>query len=1296
LDCTSLSDETTCREHSASCCWDSNSNVCHGGISDSSVWGNNSTNIGMCPYYGCDNIDNTICASSSPITISIGNYANISKCQEGCAKNCSQYDNFTNCSLGDGCCWKTSVAPEEGAVYSNSGRCVGGDPYISGDYQGLCTAFECSSSNTCINTPFGRLEECSTEICQQKSPEPGVSCKTTTTCDTSRCSSPFNCLSIFSDIDRCGFCCCDPNAEVDVCSSINSKLSCYANKGNCTGNNRGLCCGCSADKDCGDVNSTGCGSDSCCYSRLEIKSILPTDKYDKVCRNTAIEIDFDQRIKIDSLDGNILLLEESNTNDCTSGTYELSYINEIENNKKIWLQIKNRVIKSFNFVAKIFNNQVIAAPSNSKKYCSVLGRLDVEQKVDKTSVVYFYPNELLKPDTKYYIIVKGDEKLDSSMGVKSFRNIGMNGRGYKSEITGFYLESSVDSGIKFNNIYYQNSNIFEFKTLGVNSTGSGICAINYINVNPYSYLFQSIDNDINENDTNSNDDSFNSAVDKDVVFFAKAYSEDGQVLATSTQYNWSWQWTISNGQILEFNNNIIGWSGDNNKRMVQVKNGITTGEADIRATINLSESSFINIGDGLYGEAKAVVLICKNPWPAIKDDGTWEAWNDQSSANYGPYNYKLFYCRDTGEEGESDDLPAFSNNSIINRGSSLIKICNNNPSKTCNNNNDCNGGLCLSNFLKETYFFREASINNSTNIFNVNYYKSSGGNLSGSLAQIVEYGNDGTIITAIPNVGYNFVGWSDGSMANPRTDYNITGNISATAMFAIKTFTLNYLESQGGKIQGNLSQTVTYNSSGTTVTAIPTITDYYFVEWSDGSTANPRTDINVTNNIKVTAKFAKVNIYTLKYQAGNGGTLKKVNEASSDYYSQEVIETQNGDSITAVPDTGYRFSKWSDGSTANPRTDVNVAKNINVTAEFVIQTFSLKYLSNGSGYISGNINQIINYGGSGTAVMANPNTGYRFKDWNDGRTTALRTDTNIVNDIGYTANFVPLSYTLTYLADSNGGISGSSTQVVNYNSNGLQVVAVPDSGYKFKVWSDGEANPVRRDLNVSNNKSFTAFFDVDLSYTFACGDAIMYGGQKYKTVKIGAQCWFAENLNIGNMINASNNQKNNSVIEKFCYNNDSSYCNTYGGLYQIDEAMFYTRTSEIQGICPAGWHIPSVQNYNTLVSYLQSNSQYWCNSTASKNAKSVASRNGWSNSTLSCDVGNNQSINNSSGFNALSNSIRVANSNTFNSFGQHATLWTSDYYNLNALAFRIEYNRNYINYSIFQIEVGSAIRCVQN
>ena len=95
--------------------------------------------------------------------------------------------------------------------------------------------------------------------------------------------------------------------------------------------------------------------------------------------------------------------------------------------------------------------------------------------------------------------------------------------------------------------------------------------------------------------------------------------------------------------------------------------------------------------------------------------------------------------------------------------------------------------------------------------------------------------------------------------------------------------------------------------------------------------------------------------------------------------------------------------------------------------------------------------------------------------------------------------------------------------------------------------------------------------------SFTCGDVFIdpRDEQTYNTVKIDEQCWMAENLNIGEIIGGSENMTDNGVIEKYCYDDNPTYCETYGGLYQWNEMMQYVTDTAVQGICPEGWHLPT-------------------------------------------------------------------------------------------------------------------------
>lgn len=142
----------------------------------------------------------------------------------------------------------------------------------------------------------------------------------------------------------------------------------------------------------------------------------------------------------------------------------------------------------------------------------------------------------------------------------------------------------------------------------------------------------------------------------------------------------------------------------------------------------------------------------------------------------------------------------------------------------------------------------------------------------------------------------------------------------------------------------------------------------------------------------------RVSSFTLTYEAGPHGSI-------SGTCPQTVNQGEDGAPVEAVPEGGYHFVQWSDGVTANPRTDVNVTEDIMVTAEYAINQYTLTYNAGANGTITGISPQTVNYGSNGTAVEAVSNTGYRFVQWNDGLTANPRTDTNVVADILVSADF---------------------------------------------------------------------------------------------------------------------------------------------------------------------------------------------------------------------------------------------------------------------------------------------------
>src|SRR5204862_4194253 len=86
--------------------------------------------------------------------------------------------------------------------------------------------------------------------------------------------------------------------------------------------------------------------------------------------------------------------------------------------------------------------------------------------------------------------------------------------------------------------------------------------------------------------------------------------------------------------------------------------------------------------------------------------------------------------------------------------------------------------------------------------YTLTYSAGANGSVSGTTPQTVNYGGNGSAVTAVPSTGYHFVSWSDASTANPRKDLNVTGDITVTASFATNTHTLTYTAGANGSISG--------------------------------------------------------------------------------------------------------------------------------------------------------------------------------------------------------------------------------------------------------------------------------------------------------------------------------------------------------------------------------------------------------------------------------------------------------------------------------------------------------------
>ncbi len=183
---------------------------------------------------------------------------------------------------------------------------------------------------------------------------------------------------------------------------------------------------------------------------------------------------------------------------------------------------------------------------------------------------------------------------------------------------------------------------------------------------------------------------------------------------------------------------------------------------------------------------------------------------------------------------------------------------------------------------------------------------------------------------------------------------------------------------------------------------------------------------------------------------------------------------------------------------------------------------------------------------------------------------------------------------------------------------------------------------------------------------YADGTATDQDGNTFEYIKYGDQYWSIENAEVvtyrdGTPIPQVTDATEwaNLTTGAWCYyDNDPSKGKLYNwyavaGIHDNDE------NTPNKEFAPVGWDVPNDAEWTTLENYLIANGyNYDSTTTGNKIAKAVASSTGWDSSPIGGVPGNNQSLNNSSGFNALPEGFRN-NDGLFRDEANDAIFWSS-------------------------------------
>jgi len=168
---------------------------------------------------------------------------------------------------------------------------------------------------------------------------------------------------------------------------------------------------------------------------------------------------------------------------------------------------------------------------------------------------------------------------------------------------------------------------------------------------------------------------------------------------------------------------------------------------------------------------------------------------------------------------------------------------------------------------------------------------------------------------------------------------------------------------------------------------------------------------------------------------------------------------------------------------------------------------------------------------------------------------------------------------------------GTSTAVISGDQWGILWHNAPNwDDPRVGIYSDISINVHGPFVGTCAGKTANCGGTITIQYDY--GTPVTYEGETYQTVVIGTQTWLQRNLNY-------------AVKGSKCYKNDEANCATYGRLYDWTTAMALPNrcnsskcasnlSAKYRGICPEGWHIPSLKDWDNLLQYVY-NSVYTLN-----------------------------------------------------------------------------------------------------
>lgn len=389
---------------------------------------------------------------------------------------------------------------------------------------------------------------------------------------------------------------------------------------------------------CGYTSDAQCqarmGSDwavatnGCCYMRPRLVGVFPgatsTARFN-ICPNTAIEATFDQSIDPSTVQNNVIVAKGTTAASCDAAQDVTDLASAYGSDNQIKLPWYKKVVASISRFFKYLTGQTAEAVRTeirATKWCAdpAIGQAAVEQVGTSSNKIIFNLNKPLDVDADYFIALRDGIRSKQGMSI------------------GNTAATGKPIGWKF-------------------ITGSNMCEIENVQVNPSQVYF----NKVNATST----------------VLASAYTAGGnRIQPIPGFYAWNYVWQPFSNDYISFQQT----TSSINTLVAKNRNG----EIDIRASAVITANTYsAQSGLAATGKTRAIVFLCENPWPPkdlyLNGNGPYIIFpyedklgnNDQydlpldtfngfaipSSPSGGYFNFRTYYCADSGAFGTADDLP---------------------------------------------------------------------------------------------------------------------------------------------------------------------------------------------------------------------------------------------------------------------------------------------------------------------------------------------------------------------------------------------------------------------------------------------------------------------------------------------------------------------------------------------------------------------------------------------------------------------------------------------------------------